>query len=169
MANWVIERLADRHERGEFSCGKAPLDVFLRTQAGQYERKDVGRTFVACRPNSNRVIGYYTLAASAVEFAAVPEKLAKKLPKHPVPTILLGRLAVDTSARGEGLGRELLMDALRRVLTVAETLGVFAVHVHALDDEARAFYEKFGFVALAAQPRHLMLPLATIRAAFAGT
>lgn len=168
MGNWVIERLADRHERGEFSCGKVPLDVFLRTQAGQYERKDVGRTFVATRPNANRVIGYYTLAASAVEFATIPEKLSKKLPKHPVPTILLGRLAVDTSARGEGLGRELLMDALRRVLTVAETLGVFAVHVHALDDEARAFYEKYGFVALADQPRHLLLPLATIRTAFAG-
>ena len=166
MAEWHIEPLADDHERGEFSCGKAPLDVFIQTQAGQYTRKGIGRSFVAVRPGERKVIGYYTLAASSVEFAHLPSALAKRLPKHPIPTILLGRLAVDQSARGEGLGRDLLMDSLRRTLRLADDLGVFAVHVHAIDDEAKAFYAKFGFVALLDQDRHLMLPMTTIRKGF---
>lgn len=138
-------------------------DVFLHTQAGQYVRKSIGRTYVAVRPESLAVMGYYTLAASAVAFAEVPANLAKKLPKHPMPTILLGRLAVDISARGQGLGSELLMDALDRTLSISEQLGVFAVHVHAIDDDAKTFYAHFGFQSLIDQDRHMLLPVATIR------
>lgn len=163
MANWHIEPMADGHERGAFSCGKTSLDAFLRTQAGQYTRREIGRTFVAVRPGGKAVIGYYTLAASAIEFAHLPAILSKKLPKHPVPTVLLGRLAVDSGARGEGLGRDLLADALRRALRIADELGVFAVHTHAIDDEAKAFYTHFGFRPLLDQERHLLLPMATIR------
>ena len=165
---WRVELLNDQHERGEFSCGKAPLDVFLHAQAGQYNRKGVGRTYVALRPGESRVIGYYTLAASSVPFADVPPKVGKKLPKHPVPTILLGRLAVDVTARGQGLGSGLLMDALNRALQIADQLGVFAIHVHAMDDEAKSFYAHFGFAALLDQDRHMMLPIETIRKGFAG-
>jgi predicted N-acetyltransferase YhbS len=166
MAEWHIELLADDHERGEFSCRKAPLDVFLQTQAGQYVRKGVGRTFVAVRPGEKLVIGYYTLAASSVEFAHLPATLSKKLPKHPVPMILLGRLAVDQSVHGKGLGCELLMDAANRALKIADELGVFGVHTHAIDDDAKGFYTKFGFVPLLDQERHMLLPIATIRKGF---
>lgn len=163
MAGWQIEILADDHERGAFSCGKPSLDVFIRTQAGQYARKDVGRTFVAIRPSERTVIGYYTLAASSIEFATLPPATSKRLPRHPVPTVLLGRLAVDVSARGTGLGRGLLADALLRTVRIADDLGVFAVHAHAIDDEAKAFYTHFGFVALSDQERHMFLPIATVR------
>lgn len=163
MAEWQIEPLADHHERGAFSCGKSPLDVFIQAHAGQYDRKGIGRTFVAVRKGEKEVIGYYTLAASAVEFAHLPVALAKKLPKHPVPTILLGRLAVDQSARGKGLGRDLLADALRRALRIADEVGVFGVHTHAIDDEAKGFYAKFGFSPLFDQELHLLLPMATFR------
>lgn len=163
MANWQIEPLADGHDRGEFSCGKSPLDVFVRTQAGQYARRDIGRTFVAVYPGEKTVIGYYTLAASGIDSAHLPPALGKKLPKHPVPTILLGRLAVDQSARGQGLGRDLVADVLRRVLRIADEVGVFAVHTHALDDEATHFYAKFEFAPLPDQERHMLLPLTTIR------
>lgn len=166
MAEWQIEPLDD-HERGEFSCGKAPLDTFLHTLASQYEKRGVGRTYVAVRPGSNRVIGYYTLSSSSVEFENFPEVVRKKLPRHPVPTILLGRLAVDVAARGEGLGSGLLTDALERVLGVADVIGVFAVHAHALDDDARGFYTKHGFQSLNDQERHLFMTLATIRKSFA--
>ena len=89
MAEWQIEPLADDHDRAAFACGNAALDVFLRTQAGQYSRKGVGRTFVAVRPPGRAVIGYYTLAASSIEFQNFPKSLSKRLPKHPVPMILL--------------------------------------------------------------------------------
>jgi predicted GNAT family N-acyltransferase len=168
MADWRIEPLTDAHQRGEFSCGKAPLDVFLRTQAGQYARKRVGRTFVAVRPDSPKVIGYYTLAASAVAFADVPKEVSKKLPKHPVPSVLLGRLAVDVSARGIGLGADLLMDALKRTLRLADELGVFAVHAHAIDDEAKAFYLRYGFRQMLDQPRHLFLSMEMVEKQFGG-
>ncbi|HEY2911588.1 MAG TPA: GNAT family N-acetyltransferase [Gemmataceae bacterium] len=164
--NWRIELLNDRHERGAFSCGKAPLDAFLRTQAGQYDRKGIGRTYVAVRPQSPIALGYYTLAASAVAFADLPKVIVKKLPKHPVPSILLGRLAVDNSVRGQGLGSTLLMDALHRALSIADQLGVFAVHVHAIDDDAKTFYAHFGFQSLIDQDRHMLLPIETIRKGF---
>ena len=163
MAEWQIEPLSDDHERGAFSCGKAFLDVFLQTQAGQYARKDIGRTFVAVRAGARLVIGYYTLAASALDFLHLPPDLRKKLPKHPVPAILLGRLAVASSARGQGLGSELLLDASHRVLRIASEIGVFAVHTHAIDDEAKAFYTHLGFLPLLDQERHLIVPITTIR------
>lgn len=164
--DWQVELLNDRHERGEFSCGKAPLDVFLHTQAGQYNRKGIGRTYVAVRPGETQVIGYYTLAASSVPFADTPPDLTMRLPKHPVPTILLGRLAIDLTVRGQGLGSGLLMDALHRAQLIADQLGVFAVHVHALDDEAKSFYARFGFRSLLDQDHHMMLPMETIRKGF---
>lgn len=164
--DWLIELLTDRHERGAFSCGKPSLDLFLHTQAGQYNRKGVGRTYVAVRPNSPQVIGYYTLAASSVPFAELPAKLSKKLPRHPVPTILLGRLAVDLTARGLGLGSDLLIDATRRSMQLAEQIGVFAVHAHALDDEAKGFYFRLGFESLPDQDRHMILPIESIRKGF---
>src|SRR5438309_2342147 len=102
--SWSIEPLKATHERGEFCCGKAPLDEFLRTLVSQYEKRNVGRTFVAVAQGENRVCGYYTLAAASVEFGHLPEDLAKKLPKHPVPVAHLGRLAVDKSAQGKRLG-----------------------------------------------------------------
>lgn len=168
MAEWLIEPLADDHERGAFSCGNASLDVFVRAHAGQYARKGVGRTFVAVRPDSRVVIGFYTLAASSIEIEHLPRALTKRLPKHPVPMILLGRLAVDESARGKGLGGDLIWDALSRALRIADELGAFAVHVHAADDAAANFYARYGFQALPEQQRHMLLPMETIRQVFGG-
>jgi GNAT superfamily N-acetyltransferase len=168
MEEWVIEALARSvHECGEFSCGKAPLDQFLHALASQYEKRNLGKTYVAMRPTTKRVIGYYTLASGAISFTHLPRSAAKKLPKHPVPVILLGRLAVDASAQGQGLGAALLTDALRRSLALSKQLGVHAVEVDALDEPARAFYEKFGFVPLLDNSLHLYLPIATITKVFA--
>ena len=162
MAEWRIEPLGASHERDEFSCGKAPLDDFLRLRASQYEKRRLGRTYVALLPGGRRVAGYYTLAAGAVAVANLPPEAAKRLPKHPVPVILLGRLAVDQKARGQGLGKALLRDALRRSLDLSEQLGLFAVEVLAIDADAREFYTKYGFVPLADNDLHLFLPIRTI-------
>jgi GNAT superfamily N-acetyltransferase len=166
VAEWLIEPLDHSHERGEFSCGKAPLDTFLHSLVSQYEKRKLGRTHVAVRPGEKRVCGYYTLASGAISFAHLPAKVAKKLPRHPVPVALLARLAVDQSAQGCGLGKALLMDAFKRCLALSKELGIYAVEVDAIDQEACAFYLKYGFVPLQDNEQHLYLPMATLEKAF---
>jgi GNAT superfamily N-acetyltransferase len=115
------------------------------------------------RPGNPQVFGYYTLASGAIPFAHIPSSLTKKLPKHPVPVILLARLAVDQGAQKQGLGEALMLDALYLCSKLADSLGVHAVEVDAIDEQAKAFYEKYGFVSLFDEPLHLLLPIATIR------
>lgn len=115
---------------------------------------------MAVRPDG-RVLGYFTLASSAIAFENLPPNESQKLPKHPVPTILLGRLAVDRTQQGQGLGETLLMSAIAKSLDLAETLGVYAIEVQAIDTAAARFYAKYGFVPLLNDPLHLFLPLAT--------
>jgi GNAT superfamily N-acetyltransferase len=168
VAEWVFEPLDRSHERADFSCGKTPLDDYLRTRANQYEKRHLGRTYVAVRPGKKKVFGYYTLASSAVPFTHLPSSIAKKLPKHPVPAVLLARLAVDQSAQGQGLGSFLLGDALGRAVDLSKKLGIHIVEVDAIDSDAKAFYEQFAFVALRDEPLHLILPVATIENALKG-
>jgi predicted N-acetyltransferase YhbS len=105
------------------------------------------------------------LASGAIAVDGLPKQQAKKLPKHALPVVLLARLAVDRSVHGKELGGFLLRDALTRSLELSETIGVHAVVVDALDDEAKAFYERFGFLALQGEEMRLFLPLSTIRSA----
>ncbi len=168
MAEWVIEPFGPEHERDAFCCGKASLDTFLRSLVSQYEKRRLGRTYVAVQPPAKIVRGYYTLACGAVSYDNLPPKAAKKLPRHPVPAILLARLAVDQAAQGQGLGRRLLVDALRRCLSLAAQLGAHAVEVEAIDEQARTFYQKYGFVALQDNDQHLYLALVTIEDALEG-
>mgnify|MGYP000856808223 CR=1 FL=1 len=164
--NWLVEPLSATHDRSQFRCGHSVLDEYLRKLAGQHSRKDMGRTFVAVFSGQSRVIGFYTLAASAVEFAHAPEALQRKLPRYPIPVALLGKLAVDNSVRGQGLGEFLLMDAFHRIVEVSQQMALLAVKVHAWDEAARGFYLKYGVQPLLDHPLHLFLPLATIRPLF---
>lgn len=163
MAEWQIERLGRGHDRGAFACGKPPLDDFLRRLVTQYEKRNLGRTYVAVRAGEKKVCGYFTLASGAISFQNLPEPSARKLPKHPVPVILLARLAVDQDVQGQGLGESLLLDALQRCLELADKLGIHAVEVDAIDQQAKAFYQKYGFVPLLDHELHLFLPVSTIR------
>jgi len=162
VVEWVVEPFGKQHERDSFSCGKAPLDEFLRTRVSTYAKRRLGQTFVAVPTGGTRVLGYYTLAAGAVSFEHIPAGASKKLPKHPVPVVLLARLAVDGSAQGTGLGEGLLLDALQRALDLSGRLGVYAIEVDAIDDAAAAFYRKYGFTPLLDDPLHLYLPIATV-------
>src|SRR5438552_1764553 len=96
----IIEKLSSHHDRRSFDCGVEELNTYLQRYSGQHERKGMGRTYVATEEADVRVIGYYTISSSAVAFDVVPENL----PHHPVPVALVGRLAVDNGARGQGLG-----------------------------------------------------------------
>lgn len=161
-----MEPLTGGHDCGDFQCGNTLLDDYLRKYAGQHSRKHMGRTFVAVTPGDTTVVGYYTLSASSVSFEHAPDELIKTLPRYPLPSALLGKLAVDESVQGQGLGAFLLIDALRRVVEVSGQLAVVAVEVHAIDVRAQAFYTRYGFQAFNDQPGHLFLSLATIKKLF---
>ena len=156
---YMIEPLAARHNRAAFECGEPSLNDFLKRYARQNDERGLGRTFVAVLPDDARIYGYYTLASGALQAETVPEKL----PRYPTPTIHLGRLAVDASAKGHGLGRLLLLDALRRAWLTSEQLGVYAVEVYALNETVRAFYLKYGFAPLLDGDLHLYLTMRAIR------
>jgi len=160
---WRITPLAGRHDRSSFACGTPSLDDFLKRYAGQYDKKGMGKTFVATRPEEAVVRGYYTLASGAVAFEALPGEARRKLPKHPIPTVHLGRLAVDKGAQGQRLGETLLLDALKRSLKLSDELGIYAIEVHAISDQARTFYHKYGFLALVDDPVHLYLSMKNVR------
>jgi GNAT superfamily N-acetyltransferase len=165
VVEWRIERLDRGHERQGFDCGTPSLDDFIHSLVSQYEKRNLGRTYVALQQDDPRVLGYYTLASGAIDAGSLPAQQAKKLPRHPVPVVLIARLAVDQSAQGKGLGGLLLRDALTRSLEISEQLGIHAVIVDALDTEAKAFYKRFGFLPLTDDPMRLFLPMSTIRAA----
>jgi GNAT superfamily N-acetyltransferase len=165
VVEWRIERLDRGHVREGFDCGKPALNDFLHALVSQYEKRSLGRTYVALQGEDRRVLGYYTLASGGIEAKSLPANQAKKLPRHAVPVVLLARLSVDQSVQGRGLGGFLLRDALIRSLDLSDKLGIHAIVVDALDAGARAFYERFGFTPLTDDELRLFLPLGTIRSA----
>lgn len=151
------------HRVDRFSCGEEKLDRWLRAYAGQNQQRDAARTFVTTEPDGE-VAGYYTLVAAQVEHRQATRNVSHGLSPHfPVPVALIARLAVATSRQGAGLGRSLLLDALRRVLRASEELAVRAVIVDAIDDRAASFYRHFGFEPSALAPDTLMVALDAVR------
>lgn len=152
-----------RHDRAGFSSGHAGLDEYLRRYAAQGHRKSLVRVYVAA-DEANRVLGYYALSAASVRHDELPDEAARGLPKYPVPAVLIGRMAVDVSARERGahLGSRLLVHALTQALRVADAIGVRCVIVDA-KPEAAGFYRQFGFRPLLGDGRKLYLPMETIR------
>jgi GNAT superfamily N-acetyltransferase len=157
-----IEKLRRDHILEGFDCGKEPLNRFLTRYALQNQQANASRTYVLIA--ASRVIGYHTLVVGEVAFAAAPERLTKGLARHPVPIMLLARLAVSRDCHGLGIGQALLKDALLRTMQAADIAGIRAFAVHAMDNEARSFYEHFDFIASPSDPMHLFLLLKDIKA-----
>ena len=163
VPKWPIVPLTAEHDRPAFNCGKPSLDAYLKSYALKNQNKNVGRAFVALFAGSNRIAGYYTVSSGSVAFAVLSKERQKGLPRYPLPVVHVGRLAVDRTAQGQGLGELLLMDALRRAKRVAMAdLGICGVEVYALDDQAKAFYLKYGFTELADDKLHLYLPMTVV-------
>jgi len=156
---FVIEKLSSRHDRSTFDCGVEELNAYLKKYSSQHERRGISRTYVALEESEKVVLGYYSISSGAVAFDTVPENL----PRHPVPVALIGRLAVDKSAGGHGLGEMLLVHALRSAQRASEVVGVYAVVVDAWDEAAKKFYLKYGFNELRDDQLHLYLSMKVIR------
>ena len=159
----VIEPLDSTHDRTGFQCGNEALDRYLKKQANQDIKRRISRVFVALMPdNPKTVIAYYTLSTLSIELNQLPDKLARKLPKHPVPAALIGRLATCNAAQGQGVGKLLLADAIKRTLAVSEQIAIYAMVVDAINEKAKGFYEQFGFTRLSDDSPRLFLPLKSV-------
>lgn len=154
----IIERLSPHHARQTFDCGVEELNSYLQKYSSQHERKGIGRTYVATKDGDTRVLGYYTISSSSVAFEIVPENL----PHNRVPVALIGRLAVDHTARRQRLGETLLVHALQSAQRAAKIVGIYAVVVDALNESAKNFYMKYGFEELIDDRLHLYLPMKAI-------
>ena len=157
--------LEKHHDVAAFDCGVSWLNDYLRNYAWQNHQNRSARTYVAL--TGDRVVGYYSLAAASVQRQEATPRVAKGLANHPVPVVLLARLAVDLAEKGKGLGAALLKDALLRSLQAADIIGCRAVLVHAKDQAARQFYEKYGFESSPIDELHLFLLMKDIKASIA--
>lgn len=151
----VIEKLARGHDVDAFDCGKEPLNRFLSRYALQNQKAEASQTYVAL--SDERIIGYYTLVVGEVAYERASERLKKGLARHPVPVMVLARLAVGMDMQGKGVGSGLLKDALMRTISAADIAGIRAMIVHAKDDEAKSFYERYDFSASPTDPYHLFV------------
>ncbi len=155
-----IEPLAD-HDRTSFSSGQPDLDTWFRERAGQDQRRNLARVFVAVDSDFG-VVGFYSLSSFAIALNDLDPETQRKLPRYPmIPAALIGRLARDERRRAEGLGELLLVDALKRILDASRTVAIFAVVVDALDEAAADFYLRMGFLRTSGTPLRLVLSLAT--------
>lgn len=161
-----IEKLDRGHEVVAFDCGKEPLNRFLVRYALQNQKAGASQTYVAL--SENRIVGFYTLVVGEIAYEQAAERLKKGLARHPVPVMVLARLAVATGEQGQGLGAGLLKDALLRTLQAADIAGIRGFVVHAKDDEARAFYERYDFAPSPSDPYHLFILLKDVRASLGG-
>jgi GNAT superfamily N-acetyltransferase len=158
-----IELLQPHHDRMSFDCGDESLNLFLQKYARQNADRHVGVTHVVVeKAGESRILGLYTLVNRTVDHQIVP---SKQLPRGPIGVVLLGRLAVAKDAQGRGLGKAMLIRALAQTVRASEDIGIYALVVDALNESARAWYLglDWGFIALLDDPRHLHLPIATIR------
>jgi len=151
------------HKKNLFVCEEPSLEGYLRKQAGQDVRKQVAVCFIL-EGQDGAIKGYYTLSADSVDRNFIPVHLQKNLPYKNLPVTLLGRLARDSSYKGQGIGELLLADALRRAYQASSTIGAWAVVTDPINDKARAFYEGFGFISL--ESGRMFIPMETIKASF---
>jgi GNAT superfamily N-acetyltransferase len=163
------EPLGPEHVVDGFDCGCTSLNAWLVRYARQATAGGSARTYVVVDADQQRVVGYHALTAAGIERQSATSRVVKGMPRYPVPVVLLARLAVDVTVTGRGLGAWLLRDAMLRALAAADTIGVRALLVHALDDDARAFYVRHGFEPSPTDRLHLMILLKDIAASLEAT
>ena len=156
------EPLNEKHNTANFKSGVESLDLWIKTKAIKNQLAGASRTFVVC--NTECVVAYYVLASSAVDITIATGRFRRNMP-NPIPVVILGRLAVDVSCQGMGVGRALIRDAGMRVINAAETIGIRGLLVQAISTRAKAFYENVGFEPSSLDPMTLMITLSDLKAA----
>src|ERR1035437_3686554 len=161
---WHEEPISKRHNREAFDCGDTALNDFLRRHARQTHDQGGAKTFLAVRDdNASLVLGFYSLSPASVEYSRTPAIIKRGLAQHDVPVFRLGRLAVDLSVQGKGLGGQLLLSAGRRCLRAAQDVGGVALLIDAKNDGVANWYASYGALPLLDTPLSLLLPLSTIQ------
>ncbi|MFZ6665974.1 GNAT family N-acetyltransferase [Peijinzhouia sedimentorum] len=159
----ISEPLNSIHKKADFSCGMEMLDNYIHKQANQDIKRKLAACFVIKEPETDLIKGYYTLSNSNIPLELIPNEIRRKLPSayEAIPTTLLGRLAIDTKFQGQGIGKLILVDALKRSYELSKIIGCFAVVVDPIDQNAEKFYEKYGFIKLP-DSKKMFLPMKTI-------
>lgn len=162
----IIELLNKSHDRQSFNCGSETLNQFLIRTARQHIQKGISRTFVLVDTEQPKtIIGFFTLSICEVQTEKLPPQLAKKYPTK-VPGVKLARLAVTQDWQRQGIGEILMLEGMKRALVIAENAGVIGLFVDAKDEEAKAYYQRYGFVSLSDTPLEMFLPLETVKQLF---
>lgn len=162
MSRFRIEKLSRKHPVDTFDCGQEPLNRFLVRYAFQNQQANASQTYVGL--SDDDVIGFYTLVVGEIAYDGAAERLTKGMARHPVPVMLLARLAVSLDWQGKGVGGGLLRDAILRTLQAADIAGIRAFTVHAKDEDARAFYKHYGFIESPTDHMHLFVLIKDLRA-----
>lgn len=162
-ARWNFLSIDKKYQKDSFDCGYPVLNDYLKKYARQNHNKGIAKTFVAI-PTSGRlkVDGYYTVNSSVIEYDSMPDSFKRGIPAYPLPAVLIGKLAVDNPVQGQGLGREMLVNALIRAVRASQEIGIFAVRVDAIDLKAKEFHLKHEFIPFQDKKLSLFLPMETI-------
>lgn len=158
MVKDLTEKLSPAHQTADFCSGEPVLDDWLKRRAWQNEETGATRTFVLCSDVDKRVMGYYSLSTGAIQREAVPGAFRRNMPE-PIPIVLIARFVVDVDYQKQRWGGKLLREAVMRTMLISQVIGVRGLVVHALSDNAKAFYQRFGFVESPLQPHTLVLPI----------
>lgn len=163
MADIKFEKLTREHNREKFDCGDQDLNRYIQKFARQNAKSDLGETYVLTN-KSKDILGFYTISTASLEFDAYPQN--KGLPKYAIPSALIGRLADDQYQQGNGYGKLLLVDALKRILKVSDEIGIHCITVDAKDGRAKKFYKNFGFEKLLDEKNHLYISIQSVKNSF---
>lgn len=165
--NMEILAISRQLDLGSFDCGSKALNDYLQKYARQNHDRNISKTFVVVeKGGSRKVLGFYTLVASEIDAQNIPATHSKHLPRYPVPAVRIGRLGVDKHYKGQGIGGELLWDALGKAGRLSDEVGIYAVVVDAKDENVVRFYHKYGFAPLSNDSKTLFLPIWTIKVLF---
>lgn len=162
-SRWDFLPIDKKFQRDTFDCGYPILNDYLKKYARQNHSKGIAKTFAALKASGSlKIDGYYTVGASVIEYASLPESIRRGIPAYPVPAMLIGKLAVDNSVKGQGLGKELLADALLRAVRASQEIAIYVVRVDAIDVQAKQFYLKHEFIPFIDNQFSLFLPMESI-------